>query len=97
MIKKTASFLGINSAPSDECMNQLCQHLSFNSMKKNFFIDNPGFEMANKVNQESRDVFLRKGETEQWKKDFSAELIERFEKWEKENFSQDDFSQTIFL
>lgn len=93
MIKKTANFLGITSTPSNECMNQLCEHLSFNSMKTNLFIDDQHTEMTIKANNpEGKGSFVRKGETDQWKKNFTMELIQRFANWEKENLSHEDFT-----
>lgn len=85
VIRKTALFL--EKSVTDEQMEPLCQHLSFESMKNNRFInEKPLIKiLKNNFNPSGEGEFFRKGKADQWENEFEPELIDRFEQWEYEN------------
>ncbi|XP_065090899.1 luciferin sulfotransferase-like [Ochlerotatus camptorhynchus] len=85
-ILKVCSFFGKNY--SEEQIETLCQHLSFNSMKNNPSVN--GQEMVNKIltysnraheKDNANRKFIRKGEAEGWKSDLTVALAEEIDEW----------------
>ncbi|CAG2061775.1 unnamed protein product, partial [Timema podura] len=86
VILKTCKFLG-KSYTNDE-VESLCDHLSFNSMKDNPSVNLEFFtkqEIERNNMEETKDLkFIRQGETGGWKKVMSLELAARFDAWTAE-------------
>nr|CAD7402045.1 unnamed protein product [Timema poppensis] len=86
VILKTCKFLG-KSYTNDE-VESLSDHLSFNSMKDNPSVNLEFFtkqEIERNNMEETKDLkFIRQGETGGWKKVMSLELAARFDAWTAE-------------
>ncbi|XP_054276256.1 luciferin sulfotransferase-like isoform X2 [Macrosteles quadrilineatus] len=94
-VRKTADFL---SKPlTDEQVQMLCDHLSFNNMKNNPSSNNEDVvsmtKRFNKVESEGR--FLREGTVGQWKSKFSPEWVSRFRKWTEANVQGTELENVV--
>jgi len=82
---KTARFLGKTLSPSD--MEKLLDHLSFESMKANPFINLD--EITNQLTQihglTRKTHFMRKGKVGSWKEELSPESIKKLDDWISSN------------
>ncbi|XP_058826268.1 luciferin sulfotransferase-like [Topomyia yanbarensis] len=66
---------------SDEELDLLCQHLSFDSMKQNLACN---YEDKNNDAWESKsrdERFIRRGEIDSWKDELSLEIVEELNQW----------------
>ncbi|XP_065211067.1 luciferin sulfotransferase-like [Planococcus citri] len=95
VIYKTADF--IEKSIDEEDVEKLLDHLSFSSMKVNRAVNyEPVIEINKKYKLIEEDgSFMRKGEIGEWKETMDSDLCERFEKWEKENLDEIDFTFSI--
>lgn len=87
MIKKTAAFL--DKILTNDQVEALAQHLSFNSMKSNPAVNYEEHIILNKqmklINVDGE--FIRSGKVDQWKEEMPGIVIEEFDKMTKEKFS----------
>ena len=102
VIKKVAAFL--EKKISDENIEKLQAHLSFDSMKMNNAVNkldliqfiNGMYEQKLGIKQDTSKLeFMRKGEKGGWKEHIHGELLERFKQWEDERFKDSDISFTF--
>ncbi|XP_065215218.1 luciferin sulfotransferase-like [Planococcus citri] len=95
VIHKTADFIG-KIISKDEA-DQLLDHLSFSSMKKNSAVNHESVvEAKKKHNLSVKDGhFMRRGIVGDWKEAIDATLFERFEKWERENLNGINFTYSV--
>lgn len=65
----------------------LVKHLSFESMKVNPAVNNDDqlIFFQKLTNSDEKGEFMRNGNTDQWVKYMSPELVERFDDWTREN------------
>lgn len=93
MIKKTAAFL--DKILTNDQVEALAQHLSFNSMKSNPAVNYEEHIILNKqmklINVDGE--FIRSGKVDQWKEEMPGIVIEEFDKMTKEKFS----TQNLFF
>lgn len=93
MIKKTAAFL--DKILTNDQVEALAQHLSFNSMKSNPAVNYEEHIILNKqmklINVDGE--FIRSGKVDQWKEEMPGIVIEKFDKMTKEKFS----TQNLFF
>ncbi|XP_046737700.1 luciferin sulfotransferase-like [Diprion similis] len=85
VIKKTATFLGKNFT-TDQLLS-LTEHLSFENMRANPATNNE--DLIRRIKKVTRSTvdgkFMRCGEMNQWKFEMSPDIIERFDRWTREN------------
>lgn len=84
VVKKTANFLG--KSINQEQIEKLCDHLSFDKMKKNPAVNKEAeMELLKKSVGENFSKeefsFVRKGKVGGYKEEFNEEQIERIEKF----------------
>ncbi|KAF2899022.1 hypothetical protein ILUMI_07154 [Ignelater luminosus] len=97
VIKKVAGFL--EKELTDEQVEILAKHLSFESMKKNNAVNGEEFiEQFRKNNLVNEDgSFIRAGEVGKYKKELSPETIRQFDAWIKKNITGTNFeNERIF-
>lgn len=87
VVKTVAKFL--NKEMSDEQVQLLCKHTSFESMKSNAAVN---FEDYTEKMRQSKLIvkegaFLRTGTVGKYKEELSAETIAKFNEWIKKNVS----------
>ena len=79
MVRSTAGFL--NCTLTSEQLEQLCKHLSFESMKNNPSVshEDEAAKMAGKRRQMEGKIqqFMRKGQVGSWKSDLTPKLEEK--------------------
>lgn len=85
VVRQTADFLG--KTLTEQQVEALCDHLSFQSMKNNPSVN---YEAVIEVNRNFDLVpadgeFMRKGTGGEWKGKMSPEMIETFDKWIEEH------------
>ena len=93
MIKKVAKFLGVAELSEDE-MAALCDHLSFDKMKNNDMVNKQELVTAcNSIydSKSQRQGFMRQGRKGAWREKLSADLVQRFEAWERKWLEGSDF------
>ncbi|CAH0763346.1 unnamed protein product [Diatraea saccharalis] len=93
VVRKTAKFL--DKAITDEEVDELCDHLSFNNMKNNRAVNlQPILERTfGKSYLEQTDLrFIRKGEIGDWKNFMSDDLSRKFDQWAQKNLEGSDLS-----
>ena len=81
VIRRVSKFL--NRSLNSEQMKQLCDHLSFDSMKNNRAVT---MESETRLFDNSHLVgkvepFIRKGQVGSWKNEFTPEMAEKIDKW----------------
>lgn len=91
-IRKVANFL--NKKLTDEQVEKLKEHLSFESMKNNRSVN---YETLVELNSKFKLVdgegsFMRSGAVGGYKQAMTPELIEKFDKWTLENTKGTGFS-----
>uniref|UniRef100_A0A182PB44 Sulfotransferase domain-containing protein n=1 Tax=Anopheles epiroticus TaxID=199890 RepID=A0A182PB44_9DIPT len=77
VVEKVCQFFGKYYTPAE--LELLYQHLSFKSMR-----DNPAVNYTNPDGSQREEQFIRKGETEGWKRELTSEQIELLDQWTKE-------------
>ncbi|PSN58317.1 hypothetical protein C0J52_00106 [Blattella germanica] len=83
-IRKTADFLG--KTMTDAQVDELAEHLSFQSMRKNPAVNLEGLMALKNGPEQKPDLkFIRKGEVGDWKNHMSPEMAARFDAWTEEN------------
>ncbi|EEB17322.1 conserved hypothetical protein [Pediculus humanus corporis] len=83
-IKKAAKFLNKNL--SDEDVEKLAEHLSFNKMKENPAVNlEPLMSRKEGFSKNSQLKFIRKGQIGDYKNFMSDELIKKFDTWTENN------------
>lgn len=87
-VQRTAKFL--HKSIDDKQLIELCEHLSFMSMKANKALNlehviKPKF--ANLPNDDNLN-FIRKGQVDGWKEELTEELVDKIDKWSEENFEK---------
>nr|CAH7721408.1 unnamed protein product [Callosobruchus chinensis] len=92
VIKKVANFL--QKPLSEEQVQILCNHLSFENMKKNPAVN---YEMVISINRkykltQSEGKFMRSGKVGDYKANMSPEIIKTFDEWSEQNLKDTDFS-----
>ncbi|KAJ9573815.1 hypothetical protein L9F63_008797 [Diploptera punctata] len=98
VVKRTADFLG-RSLTSEQLEN-LCEHLSFKSMKDNKAVSHED-EMHHREEKQAVQLkgkvypFMRKGEVGSWKSDLSPEVAEKVDNWTKEKLTGTDYPITF--
>ncbi|KAF2893957.1 hypothetical protein ILUMI_12215 [Ignelater luminosus] len=88
IIGKVANFLEIQL--TEEQIEILTKHLSFESMKKNNAVnweDYVGLLRKNNFVYEENGSFIRTGKVKQYKEELSPEIIEQFDAWIKKNIA----------
>ncbi|KAJ9573813.1 hypothetical protein L9F63_008795 [Diploptera punctata] len=91
VIKSVAKFLDRTLSP--EQLEQLCDHLSFDSMKNNPAVTMES-EMALFDNSHlggKVQPFIRKGQVGGWKSEFTPELAQKIDKWTADNLKGKDY------
>lgn len=87
VIRKVAAFMG--KTLTEEQIDRLKEHLSFESMKKNRSVNYETLVELNAkfglVEPEKEGAFMRSGAVGGYKAVMSAELIDEFDAWSKEN------------
>ncbi|KAF2883515.1 hypothetical protein ILUMI_22688 [Ignelater luminosus] len=87
VIKKVSTFLG--KTYTEEEIEKLSKHLSFESMKKNPAVNHE--EVFNKLKEvgytTSDSCFIRSGKVGAFKLKMSPDMIKKFEAWTKENLN----------
>ena len=84
VVRQTAEFCG--KTYSQEKIDELCEHLSFEAMRKNPMTN---YQHITKITSLAVDEkfgnfnFMRKGKVGSYKEEMSAEYVERFEKFMK--------------
>ena len=97
MVQRTAAFL--NSTLNSEQLEQLCKHLSFESMRKNPSVSYEG--AADKVPAKPTDLegkrepFMRKGEVGSWKCDLTPKLEEKLNLYTQKKLKGTDYILSI--
>lgn len=76
----------LNKDPTDEQVDQLERHLSFDSMKDNKWVnkENLGYHRRKGEDGESQS-FMRRGETGDWKNHLSDDVAKKMDDWMEEN------------
>lgn len=93
MVQQTADFL--NCTLNSEEMKQLCEHLSFESMKNNPSVSHE-IEVAKlrgmqtNINGEIQP-FMRKGEVGSWKQDITPQIEEKINLYTKMKLADTDY------
>ena len=96
VICKVANFIGKSVTEGD--IEKLLHHLSFSSMKRNAAVNYESYiqnEMKKNSTESSDGHFMRRGIVGDWKTTFDVELLNKFEKWEKENCNGIDFTYSV--
>ncbi|XP_069678910.1 luciferin sulfotransferase-like [Periplaneta americana] len=92
VVQRTAKFLNYNL--SSEELKKLCEHLSFESMKKNPSVSHED-EMsklgASEHLKRKIEPFMRKGQVGSWKSDLTADLGSMIDKWTEEKLKNTDY------
>ncbi|BET01272.1 Sulfotransferase domain [Nesidiocoris tenuis] len=86
VLKSVAEHLNV-TIPADR-EDEVLDHLSFARMSKNPMVN---FEAERKEMGKLDQHFIRKGETGQWKKTLSEELVTRFDSWSNSFLAGSDF------
>lgn len=85
-IKRVADFLG--KEVTEAQMARLCDHLSFESFKKNKAVN---YEDLREFGMMTKDeVFIRKGKAGGWRDYFDEEMTQQAEKWLEDNLKDTD-------
>lgn len=84
-IRKVANFL--NKSLSDQQVEILNQHLSFESMRNNKSVN---YEMIQELNKkynltQGEGIFMRSGRVGDYKAHMTDEMIQQFDEWTKKN------------
>lgn len=93
VIRRTATFL--NKIMSDEQVDKLCDHLSFNNMKTNRAVNLEAIleKSFGKSYLEGTDLrFIRKGQIGDWKNYMSDDLSRRFDEWADQHLKGTELS-----
>lgn len=100
-ILKVCDFFG--RSYGDEQIAQLCEHLSFDSMRANKACnyedkDNPAASSSSSVDDEKApdERFIRRGQLDGWRDELSPELIEELDQWTRRQV-QDESHLKLFL
>jgi len=92
VIRKVATFM--DKTLTNEQVQQLTKHLSFESMKKNDAVNyEKGNELRRKKNLAIEGKFMRSGTVGKYKEELSSETIEKFDAWIKKNVEDTTFSE----
>lgn len=85
VIKLVAQFL--NKETSEEQVQLLCKHLSFETMKSNSAVNfEDRVERIKKFNSDIKDgTFMRSGTVGKYKEELSPETVAKFNEWIKKN------------
>lgn len=93
VVQKTCAFLEKDPL-SEEQLQKLCAHLSFESMKSN-----PALNFQQLIDDRKRynpiinGSFIRSGKVQGYKEEMSPKLISEFDKWIKKNIENTDFDE----
>lgn len=93
VVRRTAKFL--NKTMSDEQVDKLCDHLSFNNMKTNRAVNLEAIleKSYGKSYLEGTDLrFIRKGMIGDWKNYMSDDLSRRFDEWADQHLKGTELS-----
>lgn len=89
VIQDVSKFL--NKSISNDDVEKLKVHLSFDNMRQNPCINKEQQFLRNKIVNDPKDAqFLRKGTINEWKSTMSAEIVEMFDKWTEKNTKNSD-------
>lgn len=93
VIKKVAKFL--EKEITEEQVEILAKHLSFESMKKNDAVNKEGYVNLLKENNLSvKDgAFMRSGSVGKYKEELSDETIKKLDEWSKQNIAGTGFEK----
>lgn len=86
MVRRTADFLG--KTLSEEQVDKLCDHLSFQNMKSNRAVNLDAIlerSFGKSFLEQTNLRFIRKGEVGDWKNYMSDDLSRRFDQWAEQN------------
>ena len=91
VIQKTSEFLGKNM--TEKQINQLTDHLSFESMKTNPSVN---YELVTDMNKKFKLIdyegqFMRSGSVGGYKEAMSPEVLDQFDQWIEINTRNTDF------
>ncbi|CAH2004326.1 unnamed protein product [Acanthoscelides obtectus] len=92
MIRKVASFL--EKPLTDDQVDQLVKHLSFDSMKTNSAVNNEKLIKERRQIKglgEAQTGHMRRGQAKSHKAEMSPEMIEKFDEWINVNTKNTDF------
>ena len=99
VVVDAAKFLGKNY--TQQQINELCEHLSVNSMRANPSCNNDSLvELAKSLNKNGKSAgdfkFIRKGQVGSFKEEFSIETEKKFEVFmQHSSLSDNNFSYKI--
>jgi hypothetical protein len=79
VIRKTMRFVGTDYP--DEKLDQLKEHLSFENMKKNPYVNRSDLLDWLGSTVEDRTIFMRKGKAGGYKEEMSEEYVKKFDEW----------------
>jgi hypothetical protein len=93
VVQRTADFL--NCTLNSEQLKQLCEHLSFDSMKNNPSVSHED-EMAKLRGKQTNingeiQPFMRKGEVGSWKQDITPQIEEKINLYTKMKLANTDY------
>ncbi|CAL8122462.1 unnamed protein product [Orchesella dallaii] len=85
VIRQTANFLGVTL--TDEKVERLTDHLSFESMRKNPAVNYEDIvcNMRNLHGSYHESKFMRKGKVDSWKDEMTPEMVEKLDAWVAKN------------
>lgn len=79
VVEKVCSFFGHNY--SNTQLEELCQHLSFDSMKNNVSCNYEDETDEQWKHREPDERFIRRGQADSWKSELSSELNRDLDEW----------------
>ncbi|KAK5638165.1 hypothetical protein RI129_012460 [Pyrocoelia pectoralis] len=93
IIQRTCAFLELDPL-TEEQLERLFTHLSFNSMKNNSAVNyEKVIKERKQYNPTGDGAFIRSGKVGGYKEEMSSELINKFDEWIKKNIENTDFNE----
>ncbi|KAK5638504.1 hypothetical protein RI129_012799 [Pyrocoelia pectoralis] len=93
IIQRTCAFLELNPL-TEEQLERLCTHLSFNCMKNNSAVNyEKVLKDRKQYNPTDDGALIRSGKVGGYKEEMSPELIDKFDEWIKKNIENTDFNE----
>ncbi|KAB0791658.1 hypothetical protein PPYR_03458 [Photinus pyralis] len=93
VLLRTSAFLG-KDPMSEEQLERLCAHLSFDSMKGNPAVNSQKLVMQRRTyNPNANGSFMRSGRIGDYKAEMSPRMVSAFDAWIKKNIQNTDFDE----
>lgn len=91
VVERVTEFLGTKL--TNDQMDTLLNHLSFESMKSNASVNYESIVEMNRAHKitEDQGAFMRSGKVGGYKADMTPEIIKKFDEWTKKNLEDIDF------